>query len=345
MIDIANLVRDNVKSLKPFSSARAEFTGRADVFLDANESPFESDYNRYPDPYQKELKKILGGQKGIQAEQIIFGNGSDEIIDLLVRVFCTPGEDIIRIIYPSFGMYEVVGGINDVGVEKIDLNESFQLDVARCLEGQTTRHKILFLCSPNNPTGNSLNEDDIEAVLDGWKGIVVIDEAYIEFSDRQSFIPYIEKNNNLVILQTFSKAMGGAGLRLGMGFSSTVVIDYLNKIKPPYNVNNHTQKRAKSILSQGDIIEQQVKTLKQERSLLISNLEEQSGVLNIYPSDTNFLLIKFERHIELFDFLMEEGIVIRDRSKLRGCEQCLRITIGMPKENAKLLAGLRSFYN
>jgi len=343
-MNISNLVRENVKRLKPFSSARAEFTGSADVLLDANESPYESEYNRYPDPYQKELKSIIASQKGIRADQIILGNGSDELIDLVVRTFCQPTIDIVRYISPSFGMYEVVADINEVIKEPISLDEAFDLDVQACLSGPSNRHKVLFLCSPNNPTGNGLSVSRLKEVITQWQGIVVLDEAYIEFSDQESLIGMIDTYRHLIILQTFSKALGGAGLRLGMGFADSEVIRYLNKIKPPYNVNVHTQTRAKVLLSQKDIIAQQIGTIIDERKRLSQELSAINGIDHLYPSDTNFLLMRCMDHMDLYTHLCEEGVIIRDRSKLEGCERCLRVTVGLPKENDKLIELIKQFY-
>ena len=343
-MNIENLVRENIKSLKAFSSARAEFEGDADVFLDANESPYPSAYNRYPDPHQRELKNLISASRGVPSEQIILGNGSDELIDIIVRTFCEPKEDVLRYISPSFGMYKVVADINAVRREEVALDSAYDLDVALCLAHQTDRHKLLFLCSPNNPTGNLLSKDRVEKVVAGWKGIVVIDEAYIEFSDQDSILTELSQLENVIVLQTFSKAMGGAGLRLGMGFASEEIISYLVKLKPPYNVNNHTQTAAKELLENIEQTKTQIAECKKERQKVVSVLDNQDGVLEIYPSVTNFVLVRFEKHKELYQYLMRHGLIIRDRSNQLNCEGCLRLTIGLPKENELLLKLISQYY-
>lgn len=342
---IEKLVRDSVKRLKPFSSARAEYTGNAEVYLDANESPFESDYNRYPDPHHKELKKVLADQQGLQEDQLIFGNGSDELIDIIVRTFCQPRVDIIRYIAPTFSMYEVVADINEVGKEIVALDHDFNLNVYACIDRQTPKHKVLFLCSPNNPTGNSLDKDRLIHVIAGWDGIVVLDEAYIEFSSGPSLVSKLKKLKNLIILQTFSKAKGGAGLRLGVAYSNPEIINYLKKIKPPYNVNSNTQKRALEILANKDLVDKHVKMIIDEREALVDNLKDLRGIEKIFPSDANFLLIRCHNHKSLYNFLIQKRIIVRDRSKMSGCKNCLRFTIGLPEENSKLLALIKEFYS
>ncbi len=341
---VEELVRGNIKSLRPFSSARAEYTGDAKVLLDANESPYPTDYNRYPDPHQKELKEIIGSFLNIQTEEIILGNGSDEIIDLIVRTFCTPSHDRIRFIQPSFGMYEVVADINDVGKLAIQLDERFDLNVEACLSDQQSIDKLLFLCSPNNPTGNLLTEERVIDVIKGWKGLVIMDEAYIEYCERISLVHRLNEFKNLIVLQTFSKAMGGAGLRLGMGFAHAEVIQYLNKIKPPYNINSHTQIKAKTFLSQRDIINQRIERTILERVRVSEILSEIQGIERVFPSDTNFLLVRCREHLALYKFLCDAGIIVRDRSQLHGCQQCLRITIGQDKENDVLIDSVKKFY-
>ena len=343
-MNVDELVRENIRSLKPFSSAREEYTGRAEVLLDANESPFESDYNRYPDPHHQELRGILADIHNIEKAQIILGNGSDELIDLIVRTFCVPGKDILRYISPSFGMYEVVANINDVNRQPISLDDDFDLDVEACLRGQSEEHKLLILCSPNNPTGNLLSADRILKVIEEWKGIVVLDEAYIEYARKPSLVTQLGQYPNLIILQTFSKAMGAAGLRLGLGFSSKKIIGYLNKLKPPYNVNSQTQGKARTILSQRDIIERRIDLIIEERQRVIDALLKIPGILHIYPSDANFLLVKCERHHQLYNELISKGIIVRDRSSQERCSGCLRMTIGVEEDNDALLDGIKSFY-
>lgn len=342
---IDRLVRDSVKRLKPFSSARAEYSAKAEIYLDANESPFESEYNRYPDPHHKELKRVLADQKGLDENQLIFGNGSDELIDLIVRTFCQPREDIIRYIAPSFSMYEVVADINEVGKEIVALDHDFNLNVYACTDRQTPKHKVLFLCSPNNPTGNALDTERLIHVIAGWNGIVVLDEAYIDFSSVPSLLPKLKKFKNLIILQTFSKAMGGAGLRLGVAYSHAEIIKYLHKIKPPYNVNSHTQAIALEILADKKTVIDQVKTIINEREKLVKNLSDIKGIEKIFPSEANFLLIRCHNHKSLYNFLIQKSIIVRDKSKVSGCKNCLRFTIGLPEENEKLLTLIKEFYS
>lgn len=342
---IDKLVRHSVKRLTPFSSARAEFSGKAEIYLDANESPFDSEYNRYPDPNHNELKKVLAEQKGLQEDQIILGNGSDELIDIIVRTFCQPREDIIRYIAPTFSMYEVVADINEVGKEIVALDHDFNLNVYACIDRQTPKHKVLFLCSPNNPTGNSLDKDRMIHVIAGWDGIVVLDEAYIEFSESPSLIPKLKKLKNLIILQTFSKAKGGAGLRLGVAYSNPEIISYLQKIKPPYNVNSYTQRKALEILGNLEAVEKQVEIIVEERKTLVSQLNGLRGIEKIFPSDANFLLIRCHNHKSLYNFLIQRKVIVRDRSKISGCKNCLRFTIGLPEENLKLVTLIKEFYS
>lgn len=339
-MNIKDLVRKNVLALKPFSSARAEFTGMADVLLDANESPYENQTNRYPDPYQKELKNKIAKWKNINAKNIFLGNGSDEIIDLLVRTFCEPQQDVMRYIYPSFGMYEVVADINDVAKHQVTLTADFQLDVAACLANQTQNDKILFLCTPNNPTGNSLHRKDLLKVIKNFNGIVVVDEAYIDFSDSASLIYEVENYDNLVVLQTFSKALGAAGLRLGIGYASEEVLSYLNKIKMPYNIGTLVQSRALKILDDLPQIKERVATLKTEKARMRNELSQFSFVQHVFPSDANFLLIQFDDSQTTMNYLTTRKIIVRDRSKLKGCENCLRLTIGSVDENDRVLMAL-----
>jgi len=343
-MNISSLVRPNIISLKPFSSARAEFTGSAEVFLDANENPNESDYNRYPDPHHNELREAIGELKGIAKDKILLGNGSDEIIDMIIRTFCEPGQDIVRIISPTFGMYEVGAAINDVKLEEVQLTKDFQLDVEGCVQNQTPNHKVLFLCSPNNPTGNSLSIDSLVAVIKNWKGVVVVDEAYIDFSDQESLISLLPQYSNLIVLQTFSKAWAAAGLRIGMCFASIEIIGFLNKVKPPYNLGNYTQSEALKILKNKDSLQEQISIIKKERTRLVEFLERVSGVQKVFASDANFLLIRLRYHLELKDFLQSRGIIVRDRSKLPGCQRCLRVTVGLHTENARLITAINEFY-
>ncbi len=342
-MNIEQLVRANVRSLVPFSSARSEFTGTAEVFLDANENPYENGMNRYPDPYQKELKQEIAKWKNTKAEYIFLGNGSDEIIDILIRVFCTPTVDRIRYIHPSFSMYRISAEINDVDRIAIPLTTDFGIDVEACLRDQQPEDKILFLCSPNNPTGNSYSREILETLIKGWKGIVVVDEAYIDFSDEPSLIDSIEQYDNLVILQTFSKAMGGAGLRLGMAFANEELLSYMNKIKAPYNIGTETQKRAMELLANRSQIDTQIQTVLKERKSLKTQLEAMDLVLQVHRSDANFLLVQFEDPIPVMRHLIEKGVIVRDRSKEPGCSGCLRFTVGLPIENKRLIEALKTY--
>jgi len=341
---IGSLVRTNIKNLKAFSSARAEFEGAADVFLDANESPYDTNYNRYPDPHQRQLKNKIAKAKNVSASQIILGNGSDEIIDLIVRTFCEPKVDVVRYIAPSFGMYKVVADINDVSSEEIALDMNFDLDVELSLSDQTVEHKVLFLCSPNNPTGNLLSRDRLMTVVERWQGIVVLDEAYIQYAEESSLLHQLLELENVIILQTFSKAMGAAGLRLGMGFASKEIISYLNKVKPPYNVNSHTQEMAINLLENTNDIANQINECKSERKRVVKALEQKYGVDKIFPSSTNFLLVRFSQHKTLYHYLMKHGVIIRDRSAQLNCDRCLRITIGLPQENDRLITLINQYY-
>ncbi len=345
--NINELIRDNIKNLKPYSSARDEFQGQASVYLDANENSFGSPlttwYNRYPDPLQVKLKEKISGIKGVRKENMILGNGSDECIDLLMRAFCEPGVDNILICPPTYGMYEVSAGINNIGVKKVNLTPAFQPDLAGIEAAIDDHTKIIFLCSPNNPTGNSLLREDVEIILNNYFGLVVIDEAYINFSPYRSFIRELEDYPNLVILQTFSKAWGLAALRLGMAFAGKDIIDILNRIKPPYNINQATQDLVIKALDQVEQVNAMIVEIVAERTALSDQLRQLPLVKKVYPSDANFLLIKVDDAPGIYRYLVQHGIVIRDRSNVALCEGCLRITIGTPAENAALLSALKSF--
>ncbi|MFN8714523.1 MAG: histidinol-phosphate transaminase [Bacteroidota bacterium] len=332
MFDFQKLLRANIRDLIPYSSARAEFKGSASVWLDANEnafgSPLETAYNRYPDPMQMKLKKQLSGIKGLLPDCMFVGNGSDEAIDLLIRACCNPGIDNVLICPPTYGMYEVSANINNVEVRRVQLLPDFQLDLERISEAVDEQTKIIFLCSPNNPTGNCLNREDIEIVLNNFNGLVVIDEAYINFSRQRSFIPELTEYPNLVILQTLSKAWGLAGLRIGMAFAAPEIIEVMNKIKPPYNVSEVTQTLAAEALSKTEEINKQIRETVQQREWLKQELAQFSFVQKIYPSDANFLLVKMDDPKTVYNHLSSKGIVVRDRSSVSGCEGCLRITVG-----------------
>jgi histidinol-phosphate aminotransferase len=345
--DLNRLVRENIKKLKPYSSARSEFSGVANVFLDANENAFGSPltkwYNRYPDPLQWELKKKISTIKNSVPENILLGNGSDECIDLLIRAFCDPLRDNIIICPPTYGMYEVYAHINDVQVKEVPLLQNFQLNLEKLEAAIDENTKLIFFCSPNNPTGNSLDREDIEMVLNNFDGIVVIDEAYINYSRHRSFVSELKDYPNLVVMQTFSKAWGLAALRLGMNFASTEIIDILNKIKPPYNINQATQELAMKALDHLEEVNTMIKDTVKEREELVRSLVDLPLVQKVYPSDANFVLAKMTEATAIYNFLKEKGIIVRNRSNVILCEDCLRITVGTPKENEQLIAALKNY--
>jgi len=341
--NLNQLVRPNIIKLKPYSSARDEFKGAAEVYLDANENPFDTGLNRYPDPLQWKVKEKVSALKGVPAENIFLGNGSDEVIDLLVRIFCEPGEDHILILPPTYGMYQVSADIANVGIRIIQLTPDFQPDVDKILAATTVNSKILFLCSPNNPTGNSFQTEKIRALAAGFPGIVAIDEAYIDFSSQKSCTELLSEFPNLVVMQTFSKAWGLAGIRLGMAFASTEIINYFNKVKPPYNINQLTQTAALEALENKAQQEQMVQTIIGQRALLQQYLMSLEFVERIYPSEANFLLVKLQDSKGTYQYLVEQGIIVRDRSNVALCGGCLRITVGTPEENEKLVQALVEF--
>ncbi len=340
-MNIKSLVRKNIINMKPYSSARDEFKGEAKVFLDANENPYPSPYNRYPDPLQWKVKEKLAEIKGISPQQIFLGNGSDEAIDLLIRAFCEPNVDSILIAPPTYGMYAVCADVNAVQIEQLLLTPDFDIDLSTFPTTFKSTTKILFLCSPNNPSGNLLNRDKVIEVLNRFPGLVVVDEAYIDFSSSESFTKEFVNHPNLVILQTFSKAWGLAGLRLGMCFASEEIINIINKIKYPYNVNVFTQEQALKALLQVDKKNENVKEIIQERKALANSLSALSIVHKIHPSDANFLLVQVKDAPATYQYLMEKGIIVRDRSKVILCDNCIRITIGTPRENQDLITALK----
>jgi len=341
MFDLNNLIRDNIKKLTPYSSARDEFSGDAKVFLDANEnslgSPLPKNYNRYPDPYQHVVKEVISKIKGAPAENIFLGNGSDECIDLMFRSFCEPKKDNVIITPPTYGMYEVSANINDVEVRKAPLLDDFQLDLVHLENLIDANTKLIWLCSPNNPTANSLNRKDIEFVLNNFNGIVVIDEAYINFSKQRSFIQELQDYPNLVVLQTFSKAWGLAALRLGLAFASVDIISILNKVKPPYNINQATQDLALEALKNVEQVNTMIKEIVNMRDALMEVFTRIPIVEKVYPSDANFILVKIKEARKVYEFLLTKGIVVRDRSNVKLCDDCLRITIGTEQENTQLV--------
>ena len=339
--NLNKIVRSSIKGLKPYSSARDEFTGKADVYLDANENPFGNGLNRYPDPYQKALKKEISKIKNIHEESIILGNGSDEVIDLLFRAFCEPGKDEVIIFPPTYGMYQVCADVNNVKTKKVPLTSDFEVDELSLLETIDKKSKIIWFCSPNNPTGNTMDPAVIKNILNCFEGIVVIDEAYIDFSDSQSWIDFHEIHTNLFIIQTLSKAWGLAGIRLGMGFGSKEIISVLNKIKPPYNVNSLTQEKAIEAIGYLDEKNETIDAILVEKAKLKEKLNQIDGVQKIYQSDANFLLVKIDNATNIYNKLVEQSIIVRNRSSVTLCENCLRITVGKPAENEKLLNAIK----
>ena len=342
-MNIDTLVRNNVKKMSSYSSARDDFKKENEmklIYLDANESPFDNGINRYPDNKHDELKKVVSGVKNVNVNQVVFGNGTDEILDLIVRVFCNPSEDKIITLPPTYGMYDVIAKTNGVENIEIPLKSDFSIDKNEILKLSSKKTKILFLCSPNNPTGNSFDTNDLTDLIKGFNGVVVVDEAYIDFSSKQSLISLIEDNNNLIITQTMSKAYGMAGIRLGMGFSNEKIINYLNKIKPPYNINILTERKALEELNKIDEIEKNINIVLNQRNLLVSCLEKLDFVEKIYKSDANFLLVKVDNADLRYNQLLENGIVVRNRSNQTLCQNCLRITIGTKNENTSLIKTL-----
>jgi histidinol-phosphate aminotransferase len=340
-IDINSLVRQNILRLKPYSSARDEFKGEAQVYLDANENPYPSPYNRYPDPLQLKVKEKLSRIKNVSVDQIFLGNGSDEAIDLLIRAFCEPYRDSILITDPTYGMYAVCAGVNAVNIQQVRLTTDFDLDLDAFPKAMDSTTKLIFLCSPNNPTGNLLNRQNILEILDRFYGLVVVDEAYVDFANDKSFVEELDRYPNLVVLQTFSKAWGLAGLRLGMAFASAEIISILNKIKYPYNVNIKTQELALEALDnvyKKDIWVDEILT---EREKLVKALTDVPVVQHIFPTDSNFVLVKAKNASSVYQYLAEKGIIVRDRSKVTLCADCLRITVGTPAENQTLVEALK----
>lgn len=343
--DLNDLLRENIKKLIPYSSARDEFKGDARIFLDANEnsygSPLTKWYNRYPDPMQWAVKEKLAAIKQVPEKQIFLGNGSDECIDVLFRSFCEPGKDNVIIVPPTYGMYEVSANINDIAVKKIPLTAAYQLDLSAIEAAVDDHTKMIFLCSPNNPTGNSLNREDIEVILNNYFGLVVLDEAYINFSRHRSFIQELNDYPNLVILQTLSKAWGLAALRVGMAFASQEIVQVMNKVKPPYNINQASQELVLKALDEVGQVNDMIREIVKERGLLEAELKQLSLVRKVYPSDANFLLVKVDDAKAIYNALLDKGIVVRDRSKVELCEGCLRITVGTENENIELINALK----
>ena len=342
-MNIESLVRKSIYNLQPYSCARDEFQGEASVYLDANESPYNSPYNRYPDPLQKDLKGKIAAIKKVRPEQIMLGNGSDEPIDLVIRIFCEPQEDNIVTIEPTYGMYLVCANINNVEYRKVLLDESFQLDAKKLLAATDKHTKIIFLCSPNNPSGNLLNREEMLKVIEGFNGIVVVDEAYVDFAEEPSWLEDLDKYPNLIVLQTFSKAWGLASIRCGMAFASEDIIGYFNKVKYPYNINILTQQFVSKQIDQIAQKDEWVKQILAQRTPFIKELEQLRIVKGIYHSDANFLLVKVSDANAIYKHLVEQGIIVRNRNKVSLCLGCLRITIGTARENKILIDVLKQY--
>lgn len=344
MKELKELCRENIWKLTPYSCARDEFKGReAHVFLDANENPYNAPHNRYPDPLQEEVKVALSKVKGVPVENIFLGNGSDEAIDLVYRIFCNPGKDNVVSIAPTYGMYEVCADINDVEYRPVLLDEYYQISAEKLLAVCDKHTKVIWICSPNNPTGNSIQHETIEQVLTRFDGIVVVDEAYSDFSKEKAFRTELAKYPNLIVLNTMSKAWASAAIRLGMAFASREIIDIFNKVKYPYNINLLTQQQALELLKDPYEVDRWVKLLLEERGKVISAIIELPICEKVYPTDANFFLAKMTDANAIYNYLIDKGIIVRNRSKVQLCGNCLRITIGKKSENVELLAALRQY--
>ena len=339
--DINSLVRGCIAALTPYSTARDEYQGALGVFLDANESPYENGYNRYPDPHQKALKAQVAAIKGVKAENIFIGNGSDEAIDLVFRVFCEPRVDNVVAIAPSYGMYKVAAAINDVELREVQLGEEYSLPVEDILAAADENTKALFLCSPNNPTGNSFPREAILRLVDEFGGMVVVDEAYIDFAEAESLRSEIATRPNLIVLQTMSKAWAMAGLRVGLALADSRVIELMSQVKYPYNINVATMSIVSGLLTKG--VDSEVAEIKAQRAVLAEALKGMAMVQRVYPSDANFILARFDDADAVYDYLIADGIIVRNRNRVKGCEGCLRLTVGLPEENDKLIKSLKRY--
>jgi histidinol-phosphate aminotransferase len=344
MKSLQELTRPNIWSLAPYSSARNEYAGReARVFLDANENPYNQPFNRYPDPLQLELKATLSKVKGVPAQNIFLGNGSDEAIDLPYRCFCEPGKDNVVAIEPTYGMYKVCADINNVEYRPVLLDEHYQITADKLLAATDAHTKIIWLCTPNNPTGNCLNREEVVKVIEGFEGLVIVDEAYSDFSSQKTLRSELAKYPNLIVLNTMSKAWGCAAIRLGMAFASEEIIGLFNKVKYPYNVNLLTQQQALEALKDPYEVDNWVKILLQERTRMIEAFEMLPICEKVYPTDANFFLAKMSDATKIYNYLVDQGIIVRNRNKVQLCQNCLRITIGTKTENAELIAALRKY--
>ena len=344
MKPLQELVRPNIWSLSPYTSARDEYQGKdAKVFLDANENPYNAPFNRYPDPLQRDLKKKISVIKGVREQSIFFGNGSDEAIDLMFRIFCTPGKDNAIAIEPTYGMYGVCADINDVEYRRVLLDDNFQPDADKILAATDANTKLIFFCSPNNPSGNNIDRKVIDRVLDEFEGIVIVDEAYIDFAGVPSYLLELDSRPNLIVLQTFSKAWGMAGIRLGMAFAQPEIIGIMNKVKYPYNINQLTQKRAMDEVMQYDRVQEWVKSILRERTRLMDEFGKLDCTLRVYPSDANFFLARVKDAQATYNYLVDCGIIVRNRSKIALCGNSLRVTVGTAPENNALIDALKKF--
>ncbi len=341
MKELKELVRPNIFALKPYSCARSEFKGEASVFIDANENPFNTNYNRYPDPLQLTLKEKIAKLKGVRTTQIMLGNGSDEPIDLIIRIFCEPKQDNIVAIEPTYGMYQVCADVNNVEYRKVNLNADFSLDAQKVLAATDDNTKVIFLCSPNNPTGNLLNRNEMLKIVNNFGGIVVIDEAYIDFAGEQSWLQSLDAYANIIVLQTFSKAWGLASVRCGMAFASETIIEYFNKVKYPYNINLLTQQFVSERLDNVKQTNDWVRTILAQRERLCTELIKLPIVKQIYPTDANFVLVRVDDANATYKRLMDKGIIVRNRNSVTLCEGCLRITVGTEQENTALISELK----
>ena len=339
---IQRIIRKNVAQMTPYSSARDDYSDTAEVWLDANENPFPTGYNRYPDPWQRELKKAVSKVKDVPVENIFIGNGSDEVLDLLFRAFCEPRLDNVVILRPGYGMYNVLAEVNDVQCREADLEPDFSLNAEKVLALADANTKLIVLCSPNNPTGNALETGEVETILLNTRALVVVDEAYADFSEKPGWLERLSAFPNLVVVQTLSKAWGMAALRLGLGFASKEIIQVLNRIKPPYNVNLMSQQEALKHLAQPEKTRERIAVVRQEKEKMRRALETLPGIKKVFPSDANFLLVEMKNATEVYRKLLEEGIVVRNRSGILHCTSCLRITIGTPEENERLLFELKN---
>ena len=343
MKELKEIVRKNIYSLKPYSSARNEFKGEASIFIDANENPYDTPYNRYPDPLQLQVKEKISALKGVAVENIFLGVGSDEPIDLLYRIFCEPQKDNVVALEPTYGMYAVCADINNVEYRTVSLKEKYQFSAEELLAATDENSKIIWLCSPNNPTGNALDATEIEKVLKNFSGIVAVDEAYIDFSSQPSYLKVLKEYPNMVVLQTFSKAWGSAGVRLGMAFASEEIIKIFNKVKYPYNVNVLTQRYAIKLLANFSQVEKKVKAILKNREKLEKQLAKVECVKEVYPTDANFILVKTTDSDAIYKYLIEKGIVARNRNGITLCDNCIRITVGTAEENKQVIAALKNF--